>query len=149
MNHYNKAELYNKINLLYPNPDYKLLVSALKKAFEYLPKHHVDKLLNSSVIYIQRDISRRFDRDSICGKSVIILCLEDLSNREYSIPTVLHKSAHEILNHTDVEKAEEYSNQEDEAWNMVREWLPKKFHNIIDVLELEGGGSKRRISNSQ
>jgi transcriptional antiterminator len=146
MTQYSKKELEKKVKSLYPQPEYEIMVSALIKAFRYLPTQDVDKLLNNSVIYIQGNISRRFNRDSICGRSLIILSEEDLRNERYCIPTILHESAHEILNHTDTYESKQYLQQEDEAWNKVREWLPKEFDELINELEKEGGGSKGQAS---
>ena len=144
MTKYSKKELQQIIEQLYPHSDYKIMTTALMQALAYLPKQDVDKLLNRKVIYIQGNISRRFDRDLIQEMSVIILSIEDLSS-EKCIPVILHESAHEILNHhKDPTKmnAIEYIQEEDDAWDKVREWLPKEFDEIINDLEKEGGGSK-------
>ena len=142
MTKYSQEELEQEIKRLYPSPDFKVMTTALIQALAYLPRQDVDKLLNKSVIYIQGNISRRFDREEIRGSSIIILNIADLKDEKLSIITILHESAHEILNHIETHIPEEYYQQEAEAWNKVREWLPKEFHESINAYEKEAQPKK-------
>ena len=77
-----------------------------------------------------------------------VLCLIDRAtkemNQEELIATIAHEAAHAYLGHNEDKWRipEQYRQQEDEAWDQCREWLPNEYYEILDALERDGGGNR-------